>query len=553
MTRDNCQGLLLALCAGLDRLAIGTLDGFFQHLCSVYRTEAGLSAATRLTDPKSPRCAALRRDALRAMLVRMPAQDAEALLDDLHNADQAASPVLEAFDSLIVEMGESLADVPAAAWEALDVPPPPPAESIDIAIASLRAMLPDLKDSRWRKAIEDDLRRFGERRWEEFVAKGLALKCLEGTSTYYNKPVPADMAAHYATLLGVARTELLGGLRRRTQALRAMHSVFTQEYGTLRRAEGLMLFSEAPGFLLPLLGDLSDAARRMDAPVDHLLLDEFQDTSDPQWAVLRGFARRAAQPPGSVFVVGDVKQAIYGWRGGRAEIFERIESELPDIGREARDVSFRSSQVILDTVNTVFASLSDCDALSERAEARSRWHLHFHSHQAHETRQGFVELRETPTDADPTDYAAAGIAESIGKLPPTVTVGVLARKNETVARLADALRAAGLEVSSEGTGAVADDPAVELILSALTLADHPGHSAAAFHVACSPLAAALGLSPDGHTRPAETASVANALRRRLLVHGYAGVLAEWAVDAGPAWHGAHRPPPGTTDRPGRHV
>ena len=264
-----------------------------------------------------------------------------------------------------------------------------------------------------------------------------------------------------------------------------------------------MLFSEAPGFLLPLLGDLAETARRLDAAVEHLLLDEFQDTSDPQWAVLQPLRPRAPpRSPGSVFVVGDVKQAIYGWRGGRAEIFERIESELP----EHRARGPRRQLPLLPGRSWTPSTGSSrrwrtAPALTDCAEARERWQTHFHAHRAHKDLPGYVEMCETPADADPLDYAAARIADCVGRLPPGTSVGVLARKNETVARLADVLRAQGVDVSSEGTGAVADDPAVEIILSALTLADHPGHTAAAFHVARSPLAAVLGLPPDLHTRP----------------------------------------------------
>ena len=61
----------------------------------------------------------------------------------------------------------------------------------------------------------------------------------------------------------------------------------------------------------------------------HLLLDEFQDTSPAQWRVLRPFARRIVERADETFFcVGDVKQAIYGWRGGVAEIFEAITDEL---------------------------------------------------------------------------------------------------------------------------------------------------------------------------------------------------------------------------------
>lgn len=532
LTQQECRGLLQMLCAGLHRLSVGTLDGFFQRLCAVYRQEAGLSAAARLTDPQSPRCTALRREALRAMLSRLPGTEAEDWLDAL-NQEKAASPVLAAFEGLVSNLMETLVDVREDAWDTLAVPPAPEPAHVATAQSALRAASADLKDRRWQRAIDEDLRRFEEGRWEEFIVKGLTVKCLSGEGEYYGKPIPAEIAGAYETLLAAARTELLGGLRRRAGAIRDVLTLFSQEYRTLRRAEGLMLFSEAPGFLQSLLGDLADAARRLDAPVDHLLLDEFQDTSDPQWSILRAFARRASQPPGSVFVVGDVKQAIYGWRGGRAEIFERIESELPAMSREARDISYRSSPVILEAVNQVFSSLISCPALDGCSEARDRWIVHFHRHQAHKDLPGFVEMCETPADTDPLDYAAARMAWSIARLPANASVGVLARKNDTVARLADLLRAQGVDVSSEGAGAVADDPAVEVLLSALTLADHPGHTAAAFHVAHSPLAAPLGLPPDLPKQPAEAAAVSQHLRRQILVAGYAGVLADWAAALAP--------------------
>src|SRR5262249_57171167 len=70
---------------------------------------------------------------------------------------------------------------------------------------------------------------------------------------------------------------------------------------------------------------------RLDAAVEHLLLDEFQDTSLDQWQVLQPIALRIARAsrggaPRSFFCVGDVKQAIYGWRGGMAEIFDTLQS-----------------------------------------------------------------------------------------------------------------------------------------------------------------------------------------------------------------------------------
>ena len=62
----------------------------------------------------------------------------------------------------------------------------------------------------------------------------------------------------------------------------------------------------------------------------HLLLDEFQD-APVQWRVLQPLAEHVTRGSGraSFFCVGDAKQAIDGWRGGVAELFEARQSQFP--------------------------------------------------------------------------------------------------------------------------------------------------------------------------------------------------------------------------------
>ena len=62
----------------------------------------------------------------------------------------------------------------------------------------------------------------------------------------------------------------------------------------------------------------------------HLLLDEFQDTSPAQWRVLERLAEHAVTSRGSFFAVGDGKQAIHGWRGGAAELFDALPAFFAD-------------------------------------------------------------------------------------------------------------------------------------------------------------------------------------------------------------------------------
>ena len=84
---------------------------------------------------------------------------------------------------------------------------------------------------------------------------------------------------------------------------------------------------------------------------------------------------------------------------------------------------------------------------------------------------------------------------------PEASIAVLVQTNDQAAAMLDALRRLGVEASGEGTGAVADDPAVAVVIAALILADHPGDTIAAFHVTGSPLGGVIGLRSRG---PAES-------------------------------------------------
>ena len=103
---------------------------------------------------------------------------------------------------------------------------------------------------------------------------------------------------------------------------------------------------------------LEEIVYRLNGHVAHLLLNEFQDTSALQWRVLRPFVQRVVGGADrSLFCVGNVKQAIYGWRGGVAEIFDAVDEEFGPLPVRALNESFRSSLVVIDCVNRVFENI----------------------------------------------------------------------------------------------------------------------------------------------------------------------------------------------------
>lgn len=566
LTQETCRDLLHHFCRSLHRVQVGTLDSFFGRLCQVYRQEAGLGGDLRMTDLKSPHCTALQKEALLSLLKSSDLEETDRLFQTL-TKQKAASSVFSKLLPLLQAITEAVDGAGPHCWEQLVVPDRPAQAAIDAALKNLDDYRQTLTGKQWPPAVAGDLERFRDCQWEEFLGKGLAKPCL-GDCTYYGKTIPEERVQDYLVLLAVVKQELLGELKERTLALREISAAFAKHFTAERRKHGFLLFSETPALLGRVLDDPAQTGRRLDGPLEHLLLDEFQDTSDAQWGLLRGFARQAALGPGSVFVVGDAKQAIYGWRGGRAEIFEQFGSDIQPLTEGTLEKSYRSSAVVLGVVNSVFGAIHANEALKDHTQTAERWASYFHDHQTARPQPGFVELCVSPVPEDPiaasadgngeagnvddeedggAGWGAAGasphlaqcgkrIAQEIGRLPPEKSVGVLVRTNKTLAQMVDLLRAEGVAVSGEGVGKIADDPAVELILSALLLADHPGHTAAAYHLACSPLGPLLRLPPAGaeaNAAASETASAAAAIRRRVLSDGYAGIIVEWAAALAP--------------------
>lgn len=99
---------------------------------------------------------------------------------------------------------------------------------------------------------------------------------------------------------------------------------------------------------------------RLDAKIEHILLDEFQDTSILQYEILRPLIKEITSgnglhENGSFFFVGDVKQSIYRFRGGVSALFDFVKR---DNGVEVNPlvVNYRSQKAIVDFVNFAFAN-----------------------------------------------------------------------------------------------------------------------------------------------------------------------------------------------------
>ncbi|MDR3710159.1 MAG: UvrD-helicase domain-containing protein [Capsulimonadaceae bacterium] len=544
VTTLECRNLLVAICRRLNRVSVSTIDSFFAALLGSLRLHGNIPPRLSPVAGSDLAVTRARREALRGVAERT---GVDSLIEFLERLDkgQVRTAITERLDDLIQGVFEMYRDSEDAAWRVLSPPPGRDAAEIVAAIEALIAASRTVSDKRYVKALCADAEAAAAERWLDVLDAGLAKKVRGGERTYYGKPISDDVCRAYMALTEHAASVLIAQLARQTEATADLLGAFAEEFDAKCKRQGIMTFSDIPRLLaaIVLRMPFDEVVARLDSPVHHLLLDEFQDTSPVQWQIVKPFADAVcAGKDGTFFCVGDAKQSIYGWRGAVPEIFDSLDKDIAGLTWSDSSASYRSSEYVLAAVNKVFGSLQGNWGLSKYPDVGEQWAQKYKPHTAMKALPGYVELIAAPDGseaAEPDDslqdesdfassspfaYEARRIA-AIARNAPRCSVGVLMRKNKAVAAMIAALRSLGLDASEEGGNPIDGEPAVELVLSAMTLADHPGDTACAYHVLKSPLAAAISLSGlDDASREA----AASEIRARLINDGYALVVKEWA-------------------------
>ena len=164
-----------------------------------------------------------------------------------------------------------------------------------------------------------------------------------------------------------------------------MRRVFAIAQDLYRRTldkHGVLDFPDLLERTLKLLGQMEEFSRsryRLESRYEHVLVDEFQDTSRAQWRLVRELVRAWAAGEGlghgpippSIFIVGDRKQSIYGFRDAEvtvldaaAQFVDALRPETP--ARAAITRSYRSAHELLMFVNDVCASIERHRIVSTR-------------------------------------------------------------------------------------------------------------------------------------------------------------------------------------------
>ncbi len=177
---------------------------------------------------------------------------------------------------------------------------------------------------------------------------------------------------------------------------------FKDTLETIKRLQGKIIIEDISYMLSGYLRStiVPDIYLRYGENIHHYLIDEFQDTSPLQWFNLLPLIENSLSEGGSLFVVGDTKQAIYGFRNADYRIMKTIQQENPFPSAKHEvvelDKNYRSTPEILGFVDRVFKEqLKD----SQYALPASLSGLtDYHQEVANDEPRGFVEVVEIEKD-----------------------------------------------------------------------------------------------------------------------------------------------------------
>lgn len=172
-----------------------------------------------------------------------------------------------------------------------------------------------------------------------------------------------------------------------------------------RSEENTMLISDTRLLLKGLIGEEETpfVFEKIGNQFQHILLDEFQDTSNSQWEIIYPLVINILGQGGKVFIVGDAKQAIYKWRGGNVQLI--VSQIYNDLGffnpqKKTLETNYRSHKDIIEFNNLLFSKFQSHETLQHVFQHCSQLvppHL--------SNKKGFVEFEffEKPTKGAPVD------------------------------------------------------------------------------------------------------------------------------------------------------
>ena len=554
LTPEDYTRLLRVFISRMPRLFLGTLDSFFANLLRAFPAEFGLTGDFETMDDYQSTTA--RASVYEAVFTRRPfsgkgedpAQTAFLEAFRLATLGSDENRVAKQLDSYIDDLHDLYLNAPSADrwgnaeaiwedggrhWLVEGIAPEEESRRLAAALKAIESSGKKVEWKFWDEFIEElaafqpglplpgRIRYVAERVlpvWREVVAGSAAIK--------FSKTVH-ELGPNACEPLRRLFQWIVGGELKvkleRTRGVRELLHQYESAYAGQVRRRGLLTFQDVQLLLAARGGGEAEGSQiftqipgddarlridyRLDARYDHWLLDEFQDTNLLQWRIIENLIDEVVQDTSgtrSLFQVGDLKQAIYAWRGGDTRLFTDIAARYNKheerVKRRHLDISWRSGHDVIDPINRVFGDKTALAALALPSAAIEQWEWHDHLVSPKgEDYEGITMLLNpvapSGENAEPGDIDAlvAAILEEIDPVRRGISCAILVQKNRSGEELVDALRGlTRIPVVSESEIFIAsDNPLNRALMSLFQIAAHPGDKFAWEHLRMGPLGGML--------------------------------------------------------------
>ena len=295
----------------------------------------------------------------------------------------------------------------------------------------------------------------------------------------------SEFPANYSRLCSAITT------LRHINELRLLGSI-ERKVRTLNEEAGRFLLSDTQQLLHSLINDADSPFifEKIGTILEHIMIDEFQDTSTVQWANFKVLLNECiSHGDTSNLIVGDVKQSIYRWRSGDWRLLNNIQKEFPALEDRLKitslDTNYRSQGNVVTFNNAFFSAAAEleCNNLRDTCpEMADQLQMAYadveQKFKPSNNGNGEVVIEMLPKDAEETDMMQC-IEECIDSLiadgTPLNSIAILVRKNDIIASIAQhfAVNRPDFHIVSDEAFRLDASVAVRIIINALHLLTHP--------------------------------------------------------------------------------
>ena len=310
----------------------------------------------------------------------------------------------------------------------------------------------------------------------------------------YNKSTDKDIADTIESILPQIETKylkiknlvfqylFLKNIYKNITPLSVLNAI-NSELNLIKDEQNLLLISEFNSIISKEIKNqpIPFIYERIGEKFKHYFIDEFQDTSELQWYNLNPLIENTLSAEGgTTLLVGDAKQAIYRWRGGKAEQFINLFNENDKPFTVKQDVhnlpaNYRSSKHIVEFNNNFFKYLSST-VFADPEYAK----IYSESDQELQNEiEGYVDIKllDYSKSDDKDDVYVKEVLKTINQIIQNgyqlKDICVLVRKKLEGIAIADALSQEGIDIISSETLLINRSPKVKFILNMLKLAIQP--------------------------------------------------------------------------------